>query len=114
MFNRLGIPCSVCGKVFRNTKSDREEHDAICNPTFRHSKLVEQIELESRQQEQMGYFSKPKGSVIANCIGAYTSKLYQGIPSEEVLHKRKNYKIGKRNNIVHDTGDDNSTLSIKK
>ena len=113
MFNRLGMPCSVCGGVFRNTKSDREEHDRICNPTFRHSVFMEQIELESRQQEELGYFSKPKGSISSNRFGAYTSKLYQGIPSTEALDRSNNFKSGKRNN-THDQGNDNSSLSVKR
>ena len=51
MFHNLGIACKVCGRVYGNTKSDKEEHDARCNPTFRHNVLKEQIELEARHQE---------------------------------------------------------------
>ena len=114
MFKSLGIPCKVCGRVFGNSKSDREEHDSVCNPNFRHNALKEQIELESRHQEEIGYFSKPNRSSSTKQVGAYTSKLYQGQSSSEVLARSKKAGIGERHKAVHETELDRSLLSAKR
>ena len=115
MFKHLGIPCKVCGRVYRNTKSDREEHDAVCNPTFRHNALKEQIELESRHQEELGYYSKPISSSSTKLLGAYTSKLYQGRSSSDLFAKSKTAVIEKGNNAeVYDTDLDRSIFSSKR